>query len=138
MPPLIRFLIRHGLIGFCIGVAFTAVLLVLDVANLRTLTRGAPEGTGVRLLLAFFVSTTFASAQMGIAVMFPPSRKVDPTAPPSIQAFCVPIVCLSYKLGCQRYVNKLLNMFLQKDRNHDIWEADVKLLLEHRELFEIL
>ncbi len=84
MPPLIRFLIRHGLIGFCIGVAFTAVLLVLDVANLRTLTRGAPEGTGVRLLLAFFVSTTFASAQMGIAVMFPPSRKVDPTAPPDI------------------------------------------------------
>jgi protein-S-isoprenylcysteine O-methyltransferase Ste14 len=82
MPPLIRFLIRHGLIGFIIGVAFTAILLVFDVAGLRSLTHGSAEGTGVRLLLAFFVSTTFASAQMGVAVMWPPSRKHDPMAPP--------------------------------------------------------
>lgn len=82
MPPLVRFLIRHGLIGFIIGVAFTAILLVFDVASLRSLTAGTPEGAGVRLLLAFFVSTTFASAQMGVAVMWPPSRKHDPTAPP--------------------------------------------------------
>jgi hypothetical protein len=82
MPPLIRFLIRHGLIGLCIGIAFTAILLVFDVARLRTLTKGSVEGVGVRLMLAFFISTTFASAQMGVAVMFPPSRKVDPMAPP--------------------------------------------------------
>ena len=82
MPPLIRFLIRHGLIGFMIGVVFTAVLLVFDVANLRSLTQGTAEGVGVRLLLAFFISTTFASAQMGVAVMWPPSRKDDPMAPP--------------------------------------------------------
>ncbi len=82
MPPLIRFLIRHGLIGFIIGVAFTAILLVFDVARLRSLTEGSAEGAGVRLLLAFFVSTTFASVQMGVAVMWPPSRKHDPMAPP--------------------------------------------------------
>jgi len=82
MPDLIRFLIRHGLIGFCIGVAFTALILVADIASLRSLTQGTAEGAGVRLLLAFFISTTFASAQMGVAVMWPPSRKVDPMAPP--------------------------------------------------------
>ena len=82
MPPLIRFLIRHGLIGFIIGVLFTAFLLVFDIAGLRSLTTGTAEGTGVRLLLAFFISTTFASVQMGVAVMWPPSRKHDPMAPP--------------------------------------------------------
>ncbi len=82
MPDLVRFLIRHGLIGFCIGVAFTAVLLVLDVGMIRSLTQDSAEGIGFRLLLAFFISTTFASAQMGVAVMFPPSRRVDPMAPP--------------------------------------------------------
>ena len=82
MPPLIRFLIRHGLIGFAIGVVFTTILLVFDVASLRSLTQGTVEGAGVRLLLAFFICTTFASAQMGVAVMWPPSRRDDPTAPP--------------------------------------------------------
>jgi type III secretory pathway component EscT len=82
MPALIRFLIRHALIGAAIGFAFTAVILVLDIGSIRTMTRGSAGGTGIRLLLAFFVSTTFASAQMGVAVMFPPSRKDDPMAPP--------------------------------------------------------
>lgn len=82
MPDLVRFLIRHGLIGFCIGVSFTAILLIADIASLRTLTQGTADGAGVRLLLAFFISTTFASVQMGVAVMWPPSRKIDPTAPP--------------------------------------------------------
>ena len=82
MPDLVRFLIRHGLIGFVIGVGFTALILVLDVGYIRSLTAGSGEGLGVRLLLAFFICSTFASAQMGVAVMWPPSRKVDPMAPP--------------------------------------------------------
>jgi hypothetical protein len=82
MPALVLFLIRHGLIGFAIGVAFTALILVLDIGAIRSLTAGTGEGLGVRLLLAFFICTTFASAQMGVAVMWPPSRKVDPMAPP--------------------------------------------------------
>lgn len=82
MPALVRFLIRHGLIGFVIGIAFTALILVLDIGAIRSLTAGTGEGLGVRLLLAFFICTTFASAQMGVAVMWPPSRKVDPMAPP--------------------------------------------------------
>jgi hypothetical protein len=82
MPPLIRFLIRHALAGGAIGIAFTAVILVFDIGSIRSMTEGSAEGTGIRLLLAFFISTTFASAQMGVAVMFPPSRKDDPMAPP--------------------------------------------------------
>jgi putative effector of murein hydrolase LrgA (UPF0299 family) len=82
MPDLIRFLIRHALAGGVIGVIFTAAILVFDIGQIRTLTEGTPSGLGVRLLLFFFVSSTFASLQMGIAVMAPPSRKDDPTAPP--------------------------------------------------------
>jgi hypothetical protein len=82
MPQLVRFLIRHGLIGLMIGVGFTALVLVLDVGAIRSMTAGTVEGLGVRLLLAFFICSTFASAQMGIAVMWPPSQNDDPMAPP--------------------------------------------------------
>lgn len=82
MPPLIRFILRHGLIGFCIGIAFTTLILVLDVGAIRTLTRASAEGTVLRLMLAFLISSTFISVQIAIAVMFPPSRKSDPMAPP--------------------------------------------------------
>lgn len=82
MPPLIRFILRHGLIGFCIGIAFTTLILVLDVGAIRTLTRASAEGTVLRLMLGFLISSTFISVQIGIAVMFPPSRRIDPMAPP--------------------------------------------------------
>ncbi|MBI1263692.1 MAG: hypothetical protein GC187_03035 [Alphaproteobacteria bacterium] len=82
MPPLIRFILRHGLIGFCIGVTFTTLILVLDVGAIRTLTRASTEGTVLRLMLVFLISSTFISVQIAIAVMFPPSRKHDPMAPP--------------------------------------------------------
>ncbi len=82
MPDLIRFVIRHGILGACIGVSFTALLLVFDIAQLRTLTEGSVDGTLARLLLGYFMVITFAACQIGIAVMFPPSRAVDPMAPP--------------------------------------------------------
>lgn len=82
MPPLIRFLLRHGLIGFCIGVAFTTLILMLDVGTIRTLTRASADGALLRFLLGFMICSTFISAQIAIAVMFPPSRRIDPTAPP--------------------------------------------------------
>lgn len=82
MPPLIRFILRHGLIGLCIGIAFTTLILVLDVGAIRTLTRASADGTALRLMLGFLICSTFISVQIGIAVMFPPSRKHDPMAPP--------------------------------------------------------
>lgn len=72
MTDLLRFLLRDAILGMAIGVAFTAMLLVLDVGHLRRLTEGSLTGAGVRLLLAFFIGSTFASLQMGIAVMYNP------------------------------------------------------------------
>jgi len=78
MTDLLRFLLRHAILGAALGVAFTALILVFDVGSIRTLTQGTATGTGVRLLLTFFVGSTFASLQMGIAVMYaPPGGKTD-------------------------------------------------------------
>lgn len=83
MTDLLRFLLRHAVLGMAIGIAFTAALLVFDIGHLRTLTAGDPAGTGVRLLLAFFIGSTFASLQMGIAVMLAPPRGEDARDPGS-------------------------------------------------------
>ncbi|EAP89284.1 hypothetical protein OA2633_00785 [Oceanicaulis sp. HTCC2633] len=72
MTDLLRFLLRHAVLGMVIGIAFTALILVLDIGQIRTLTASDPAGMGVRLLLAFFIGSTFASLQMGIAVMYAP------------------------------------------------------------------
>lgn len=72
MTDLLRFLLRHAVLGMAMGIAFTAVILVLDIGHIRSLTAGDATGTGVRLLLAFFIGSTFASLQMGIAVMSAP------------------------------------------------------------------
>ncbi|PWE17375.1 hypothetical protein DDZ18_06735 [Marinicauda salina] len=69
MPGLVIFLVRHALLGFAIGVVFTGVLLAFDVARLRSLMLGSPSGWLGAGLLAFFVGSTFAAAQMGMAVM---------------------------------------------------------------------
>ena len=69
MPGLVVFLIRHALLGFAIGIVFTGALLAFDIASLRTLMLGSPAGWLAAGLLAFFVGSTFAAAQMGMAVM---------------------------------------------------------------------
>ena len=77
MTDLLRFLIRHAVLGMAIGIAFTAILLVFDIGHLRSLTAADPAGPGIRLLLAFFIGSTFASLQMGIAVMIAPLGSDD-------------------------------------------------------------
>lgn len=72
MTDLLRFLLRHAALGAVLGIIFTTLILVLDIGSIRTLTQGTASGTGVRLLLTFFVGSTFASVQMGVAVMFNP------------------------------------------------------------------
>jgi len=82
MTDLLRFLFRHAALGAALGIAFTALILVFDIGSIRTLTQGSLTGTGVRLLLAFFIGSTFASVQMSVAVMFNPpggSEDDDPT-----------------------------------------------------------
>lgn len=69
MPTLVRFLARHALVGFGLAVLFVGGLLALDVAGLGTLVWQSPEGAMAAAVLTFAVGLTFASAQMGIAVM---------------------------------------------------------------------
>ncbi|MDQ0511598.1 hypothetical protein [Ancylobacter amanitiformis] len=72
MPRLVRFLIRHALIGFGLAVLFVGALLLLDVARLGTLIGQSPFGGLAALVLVVCVGITFASAQMGFAVMLLP------------------------------------------------------------------
>ncbi|MBB3769612.1 hypothetical protein FHS55_000198 [Angulomicrobium tetraedrale] len=72
MPRLVRFLLRHALIGFGLAVFFVGALLLLDVARLGTLIGRSPFGWLATLVLVVSVGITFASVQMGFAVMLLP------------------------------------------------------------------
>jgi hypothetical protein len=69
MPTLVRFLARHALAGFGLAVVFVGALLALDVAGLGTMVWRSPNGAMAVAALTFAVGLTFASAQMGFAVM---------------------------------------------------------------------
>ncbi len=69
MPGLIKFLITHAAIGFGIAAIFVAGLLWADVAGLWTLISRSSSGWLAAFLLFFFNGLTFASLQMGFAVM---------------------------------------------------------------------
>ena len=69
MPQLLRFLLRHALIGFGLAILFTGSILVLDMAGLGTLVWNSPLGWVAVAVLTFATGLTFGSAQMGIAVM---------------------------------------------------------------------
>lgn len=66
--PLVRLFVVHTVIGFALASAFVAILMAFDAAGLRTLILETHAGWVVALLW-FFSGLTFASAQMGIAVM---------------------------------------------------------------------
>jgi membrane glycosyltransferase len=69
MPTLVLFLARHALVGFALAVVFVGALLAFDVARLGTLVWGSPSGLFAVAALTFAVGLTFASAQMGFAIM---------------------------------------------------------------------
>lgn len=69
MPPFIRFLLVNAAIGFAAAIVFVAGLIALDVNGLRTLMLASDVGWIALLVLVFFTGLTFASAQVGIAVM---------------------------------------------------------------------
>ncbi|MBS7538455.1 hypothetical protein [Ancylobacter lacus] len=69
LPRLATFLLGHAAIGFALGIGFVAALLVLDVARLGTLVRETSLGYVGGGALTFALGLTFASAQMGFAVM---------------------------------------------------------------------
>jgi hypothetical protein len=69
MPTLVKFMLRHALIGYAVAIVFVGAILALDVGGLATLVRTSNFGLLAVALLTFFTGLTFASLQMGMAVM---------------------------------------------------------------------
>lgn len=69
MPQLVRFYIRHTVIGFVVSAAFVAMLLWFNVANLWHLISGSDVGLLAAFLLFMFNGIVFSGVQFGIAVM---------------------------------------------------------------------
>ncbi|MGE3533082.1 MAG: hypothetical protein AB7I12_15035 [Steroidobacteraceae bacterium] len=76
MPALIKLLLRHALTGFALAVVFVQVLIANDVTGLGTLVAKSEIGDLAVFVLTAFMGLTFASVQMGIAVMLA-SREDD-------------------------------------------------------------
>ena len=66
---IIRFVIRHSAFGFGLSAVFVTALVWADVAQLRTLFAGSPVGWLAAFMLFFFTGLTFASVQLGMAIM---------------------------------------------------------------------
>lgn len=78
MPRLVRLLARNALIGFAIAPLAVTALVVFDVAGIGSLTAGAEQGWLICGILTFLMGLTFASAQMGFAVMLLPYDQDEP------------------------------------------------------------
>ena len=69
LPPLVRFLLGHALIGFVAAALFVTALITLDIGGIGTVLGQSDLAVPATLLLTFVLGLTFASVQMGIAVM---------------------------------------------------------------------
>ena len=94
MQTLPRFLIRHALIGFALAILLVGLALIFDLLGLRGLAAASRSGPVAIGVLAFSLGLTFASVQMGMAVMLlgraddPDSGKARPI--PTDQARPIP------------------------------------------------
>jgi len=69
MPPLLRFLLRHVIIGSAIGWSFLGILFAFDTGGLFTLISHAANPALPLILLAVAFSVTFGSAAVASAVL---------------------------------------------------------------------
>ncbi|WP_374651427.1 hypothetical protein [Dongia sp.] len=69
MPLLVKFMLRHALIGHAMAGIFVAAFFALDVGGLATLVGSSNFGILAVALLTFFTGLTFAGLQMGMAIM---------------------------------------------------------------------
>ena len=74
---MLRFLLTHLVVGVCAGWLTLAAFVALDIANLRTLIFGSPDGVVALVMLAFFFALTFGSLGMGFGVMSQPRDDGD-------------------------------------------------------------
>jgi len=69
MPKLIRLYITQVALGFVISAVFVAVLLLLNVANLRHLITGSDIGFIALIMIWFMNGIVFAGVQFAYAIM---------------------------------------------------------------------
>lgn len=69
MPFLVRFLVRHAVIGIGVAAVFVALMVAFDVAHLGTLFATSADGPLAIIVLTLALGVTFGSVQMGFAVM---------------------------------------------------------------------
>ncbi len=69
LPKLVRFYIRHVLIGYAIAAGFVALLLWQNVANLWHLVSHSDIGMLAVFLLWMFHGIVFSGVQFGISIM---------------------------------------------------------------------
>ncbi|WP_170363702.1 hypothetical protein [Ruegeria arenilitoris] len=69
MPKLIRLYITQVALGFVISAVFVAVLLLLNVANLRHLITGSDIGFVALIMIWFMNGIVFAGVQFAYAIM---------------------------------------------------------------------
>lgn len=91
MPTLVRFLAFHAVIGFLIAIALVTALIVLDAAGLRTLAMASAGGPIAIACLALVLGFTFASVQMGFAVMLLGQSAKDDGGLPDASAERLPV-----------------------------------------------
>lgn len=76
-PKLVRFLIKNAAIGFAAAIVFVSAILAFDIGNLGTVFAQSGVGMVAIPLMTFMIGLTFASLQMGFAVMFTAGRDDD-------------------------------------------------------------
>lgn len=69
MPELVRFYIRHVVIGFALSAVFLGLLLLADIAGLRGLILGSEAGLLAGAVFWVLNGIVFAGVQFGWAVM---------------------------------------------------------------------
>jgi hypothetical protein len=73
MPHLVKFLALHAVIGFAIGLAAVVLIVYEDIGRIGTLIETSSQRWLALGLLSFVFGLTFASVQMGFAIMLMPS-----------------------------------------------------------------
>lgn len=87
LPPLLRFLGLHLVLGAAIGVAIVSLAILFDLAGLRQLLLTSKDATVPLVLLYAFNVITFSSVTMGIGIMTMPfgASGPDDSSSPSVE-----------------------------------------------------
>lgn len=91
MPKLLQFLLVHAVIGFGVAGVFVASLILFDIGGFATLAARSDVAPLAVSVLTFFLGLTFASVQMGVAIMLlPKAPDAGPRGGRGLPAVLVP------------------------------------------------